>query len=124
MVIWYIERKNYLHILGSTLYVNELEDILRIQDPERFVNAVRSLKNNDETTIARTTKQQSPLLLAAKYGCHKILKSILALDEKLRDEPYNINLNDSNEHGENILHLGITITYYSLNDNSKMITSI
>ena len=117
-VIWYIECKNYLLILASTR--NELDGILRIEDPERFVNAVRSLKSNDETTKSSRTRTHEPLLIAAKYGCHKILKSILDLNEKMRDEPYNINLNDSNDHGENILHLGITIICDSLNKNSKI----
>jgi hypothetical protein len=77
---------------------------LQIEDAERFVNLVKNLKNHDETT-------KSPLLIAAKYGCHKILKSILDMNEKMQDEPYNINLNDSNTQGENVLHLGIIFTY-------------
>ena len=89
-------------ILAETFCANELDDILQVEDPERFVNLVRNLKSHDETT-------KSPLLIAAKYGCHQILKSILDMNEKMQDEPYNINLNDSNTHGENVLHIGITI---------------
>ena len=111
MVVWYIAPKTYWIILAAALNVNELDDILRIEDPELFVIAVRSLKTPDETT-------KSPLLVAAKYGCHKILKSILDLNEQMQYEPYNINLNDFNAHGENILHLGITITNYYFNKKS------
>ena len=32
---------------------------------------------------------------------------------QMNDEPYKINLNDFNDDGENVLHLGMTIIYYS-----------
>ena len=82
----------------------ELNDILQIEDPERFISEVRKLKKDDEPT-------NSPLLVAAKYGCHKILKSIVAMDKKMTDAPYNILLHECNDDGENVLHLGITTFY-------------
>ena len=89
------DEKNILN--GHTM---ELSDILQLEDPERFIKEVRRLKKDDEPT-------KSPLLVAAKYGCHKILKCILALDKKMTDAPYKILLHDSNDDGENVLHLGI-----------------
>ena len=54
----------------------------------------------------------NPLLLAAEFGCHKILKKIVGLDEdqlrlmETREGGQQFSLDDCNENGENILHLG------------------
>lgn len=64
---------------------NEMKDVvynLENEDLDNFVNGIAAKGN--------------PILLAAEFGCHKILKQIVE----------QISFDDSNENGENILHLG------------------
>ena len=47
-----------------------------------------------------------PILLAAEFGCHKILKQIVGIDEEKLKVEERFSFDDCNENGENFLHLG------------------
>ena len=74
---------------------NEMKDLiynLENEDLDNFVNGIAAKGN--------------PLLLAAEFGCHKILKQIVGIDKKNLEEDERFSLDDCHENGENILHLG------------------
>ena len=86
-----------------------------ISDRNAMKNLIYNLENEDLDNFLdcmRAEGHLNPLLLAAEYGCHKILKKIVGLDEdqlrlmETREGGQQFSLDDCNENGENILHLG------------------
>ena len=84
-------------ILAETLNTDKSDEIpveiLEIKDLDTFEENIKNLKQI----------QEGSLLVAAKYGCYEILKSIL---EKIENDQNSFDLNECNAHGENVLHLG------------------
>ena len=74
-------------------------------------NLVRSLENEGLNTFVKNLQErkikESPLLVAAEYGSHMILKSIVDLMKK--GEQKEFSFDDCNGNGENVLHLGMLI---------------
>ena len=66
-----------------------------------FVNAL--LEHNVNPNISHGN--EAPLLLAARYGEHKILEAFMGTIHKV-DKKCRINLNKCNYEDQNILHLG------------------
>ena len=80
----------------------EMKDLiynLENEDLDNFVNGIVAWKKLG-------LGKGNPLLLAAEFGCHKILKQIVGIDEDKLKVEERFRLDDCNEKGENILHLG------------------
>ena len=86
-----------------------------ISDRNEMKNVIYNLENEDLRDFVNGMRAEgylNPLLLAAEYGCHKILKQIVGLDEEQLKQMQtetggqSFSFDDCNQNGENILHLG------------------
>ena len=66
---------------------------------------MEKFENGDLDTFVKGIKHENPLLVAAEFGCFKILKSIIQLGDSTQEETFNFD--DCNDNGETLLHLGI-----------------
>ena len=94
----------YNFTLSNEEYDEQEYSILQhavIQGRCGFVNAI--LEHNVDPNTSNGN--ESPLLLAARYGEHKILEAFMELIHKV-DQTCRINLNECSPEGQNILQLG------------------
>ena len=79
-------------------------------------NLVRSLENEGLNIFVKNLQEkrikESPLLVAAEYGSHMIIKSIVDLMKE--GEQNEFNFDNCNGNGENVLHLGMLVWYQHL----------
>ena len=65
---------------------------------------IHELEDQGLHGIKTKMDKENPMLLAAEFGCYKILKFIVELgDEKILQQ---FDLDDCDHNGNNILHLG------------------
>ena len=66
-----------------------------------FVDALLEMNVNPNLGA----KREQPILLAARYGHHKILERFMKSNAKQNDE-CQVRVDECNSKGENVLHLG------------------
>ena len=72
-----------------------------------FVDALLEMNVNPNLLNGK----ERPLLMAARYGHHKILELFMKSNGKLNQE-CQINFDQSNSNGENVLHLGKCLKHF------------
>ena len=68
------------------------------------LSSLRERIKDEDSHLKKFGFKENPLLLAAESGSYKIMKSILELGDKIRNQE-DFTFDDCNKDGENVLHL-------------------